>query len=363
MERAQILVIAVVLAALSLFALKIWSDRRAADVPLGRAERTEVRATRGRSSAEGASAAGQVQTVGVAGPRRVGALRGAEGSSGRTAPGATGSAGLADAIQGGGSTWGGGIGSSASPRGSRGGSGVSISGTGDSATRERLAARAKPRSDLVEFLGSQRPTGNEILGGPKDQPNDNGDDVALELKSPEDTAQASKAKDIEAPQDGDEGIEFTEGSQLTFPDGGNARGDAGTITFDVKPNWAGSDPTDNALVTVKTEHGFGNRLELVKNGRFLRFIVADNLNMEHDISVPIDDWQPGEVHSITASWGEARTSLYINGRLVGSTTYQGQFEIAPGTPMYVGSDYRTSAYKGANATFRGFTVRTTSQHE
>jgi len=363
MERAQVLVIAAVVAALSLFALKIWSDRRASELPLGQAaERAEVRATRLRSSAED-TAAGRAQAGGgVAGSRRIGALRGAEAGSGGT-PGVASAAGSADVIQGGDAARGGVVGSSAGTRGSRGGSGATISSAGDSVTADRLAARAKPRSALVEFLGSQRPTGNEILGAPSDQPDDDGGDVALEVKTTEDTAQATKAKDVDAPEDGDEGIEFTEGSQLTFPDAGNARGDAGTISVDVKPNWAGGDPTDNALVTIKSEHGFGNRLELVKNGHFLRFIVADNLNIEHDISVLINDWQPGEIRSITASWGEARTSLYINDRLVGTTTYQGQFEIAPGTPMFVGSDYRTSAYKGANATFRGFTVRTTSQHE
>ncbi len=354
MERAQIVVIAIVVAALGLFGLKIWSDRTAQDSLI------DAEAGGGRNHLSGAGGGlnepghGRLDAPGAGGSRRVGggAGGGANVAGGRAGAGG-GAAGLGgQTARSGSAALAGGVGQGAGHRTAIG-SGVG----GAMADGTRPGARPVDRPDLVDFLGAQKPSG-DIGGDPR---SGDAEDVALEVKSTDDSAQAAEKRDIDEPEDGDPGIKFTEGSQLKFPDAGNANGDAGTISFDIEPQWKGSDKTDNSLVTIKDEHGFANRLELVKNGRYLRFIVADN-EREADISVPIDNWEPGERHSITASWGEARTSLYIDGQLAGSNTYSGTFDIAPGTPLYLGSDYRSSSYGGANATIRDFTLFKNSRH-
>ena len=101
----------------------------------------------------------------------------------------------------------------------------------------------------------------------------------------------------------------------------------------------------------------------MKNGKYLRFILTDNTGREADISVDITHWQRGDPHDITASWGEERTSLFIDGQLAGTNTYTGALDIAPGTPMFLGSDYVGSNYVGANSTIRDFTLFNSPRHQ
>jgi hypothetical protein len=222
-----------------------------------------------------------------------------------------------------------------------------------------VEARNTGRTDLLDFLGSQPPSGNDILNDAADEPDQ---EVALEVKSTEDTGLASQAEEILEPDFGDEGIKFTEGSKMTFEQAGGASGEAGTISLDIEPEWQGGEESDNSLVQIRDPNSFGNRLQLVKNGRFLRFILADNLGREADISVDIRDWDPGDPRQITATWGNGRTSLFIDGRLAGSNTYEGSFEISPTTPLHLGSDYDGSDYTGANGVIRDFTLFKSSRH-
>jgi hypothetical protein len=200
---------------------------------------------------------------------------------------------------------------------------------------------------------------NPATGGPSES---GSPDIALEVRNTADSEQAARREEIADADDGLDGIKFGNDSQLTFAEAGGASGEAGTISFDVEPDWSGGDATDNSLVQIRAENEWANRLQLVKNGRFLRFILADNTGREADISVPIDSWQPGDPHNVTASWGDGRTSLYIDGRLAGSNTYEGAFDIPPNTPLHLGSDFPSSDYGGANATIRGFTLFKRAQH-
>jgi hypothetical protein len=208
---------------------------------------------------------------------------------------------------------------------------------------------------LVEFLSTQSQAdeaGREAAG---DEPDG---EVLLSLPldtsvEAEDSTQPQAAQSVDVSDEG-VGIEFGEDAVLAFPDAGNVRGDAGSISFEIEPKWAGGDETNNALVRIQNNNQFENRMELVKNGRYLRFIFTDNTGREADISVPIDVWTPGERHTITATWGEALTSLYIDGKLAGQNTYQGELLIPPSTPMYIGS--AGGNYRGASAVLQNFKV-------
>jgi hypothetical protein len=224
---------------------------------------------------------------------------------------------------------------------------------GDS--RDAGGHRARSNAEIAEFLGSR-------AAGPAAESNDPTSDVALEVLDEADSSKAISTEGVYEPDDGGDGLKFSDDAQMTFAQAGGANGAAGTISFDVQPDWAGSDKTDNSLVQIRAENQWENRLQLVKNGRYLRFILSDSLGREADISVPIDAWVPGESHSVTASWGDGRTSLFLDGALAGSNTYDGQFEIGPETPLYLGSDFRSSDYGGAKATIRGFTLFKTAQH-
>jgi hypothetical protein len=359
MERGQILVVATVVAALGLFGLRVWSNTGDMDARL---------AARGASGVfDGDRIGASEQDMESGGPRAAGGWR-SRGESGPTGSGggargssSLGSGGTARTIGGAGSRRRSYLGQSGSHRSGSGASSAAFAGNpGENKLEPQMAAKNEARSQLLDFLGAQPPSGNEILG-------DNGPDapkeeVALEVKSTEDTSLASKAEDIEAPDSGEDGIKFTNGSKMTFAQAGGASGEAGTISMEIQPDWAGGAQTDNSLVQIRDPSSFGNRLQLVKNGRFLRFILADNLGQEADISVDIRDWQPGEARKITATWGDGKTSLFIDGQLAGQNTYQGAFDIAPSTPLYLGSDYAGSDYSGANGVIRDFTLLTNSSN-
>ena len=61
---------------------------------------------------------------------------------------------------------------------------VSSISPGESGVETRPAVRGSERSNLVDFLGSQPPSGNQILG---DAPKAPDGEVALEVKSTNDT--------------------------------------------------------------------------------------------------------------------------------------------------------------------------------
>lgn len=215
------------------------------------------------------------------------------------------------------------------------------------------------RSEIVQFLASQpksEQTLAETLTGEGDESQA---DVVLSVPlvgstEAEGQIQPIEEKGVEVSDDG-VGVTFTEGAVVKFPNAGNARGDAGSITFELEPQWAGSDDTNNSFVQIRSPHDWSNRLQLTKNGRFLRFILTDNTGQETDISVPIDSWTPGERRQITATWGDALTALYVDGRLMGQNTYPGQLEIKPGTPLYLGSDLPGGA-SAAAATLQDFKI-------
>ena len=151
------------------------------------------------------------------------------------------------------------------------------------------------------------------------------------------------------------GATFSTDAQLAIPDAGNlGQAEQGTISFCLQPQWSGNEQTDASLVNLHT-NTFENRLHIAKNGQYLRLLLADNTGHESGASLTISGWQPGERHLVTATWGQALASLYVDGQLVGANTYQGELQIPPGTPMYIGSDV-PGGNPGARGSLSNFQV-------
>lgn len=169
----------------------------------------------------------------------------------------------------------------------------------------------------------------------------------------EDATEPLDAQGLEIDEDR---VVFGKSSRLTFPADGHVNGEEGSIAFDITPDWAGSDPTNNSLVQIRQNGVWQNQLQLIKNFNSLRFIFIDDTGVERNVNTYIDDWPAGERHRVTATWGEAMISLYVDGRLIGQDTYEGTFRVAPGTPIHIGSDFAGSDHSGAGGTISNFKI-------
>ena len=139
------------------------------------------------------------------------------------------------------------------------------------------------------------------------------------------------------------GARFATNAQFAIPNAGNINGEAGTISFNVSPDWAGSDANLASLLQLRGDT-WENRLQIFKDGPYMRFLFTPDSGTESGAGTNIANWQPGEQHQITTTWGmtdsgEQMASLYIDGHLAGQQTYQGQLHIQPNTPLFIGSDY------------------------
>jgi len=358
MERGNILFIAVIAAALGFFALRFVSGsptttRSETARPhaaldghggLGTPGHGERRGSFGRVDRPGRTGAARNSVEGTQFARD-----GRSGGRGVSRPGR----GSAQSILGTDVSRGGSFGTSSSRRIIGGTGGVGIVDTHrDGGLGGSVGSGRQGREDLVQALAEQPPTANTLFGnGPEDASDE---DVVLKVDSTEDTAKATESTDVREPRYGENGVELTPDSVLAFPDAGNVKGDAGTISLDFTNNWAGADESNNTLIQIREPNQWNDRFELVKNGKYLRFIITDNSGVERDISYMIDSWAPGERHQVTPTWGDGEMRLYVDGNLVGRNSYPGSLEIRPGTPMQLGSAFAN--YKGFDGVIHKTTV-------
>jgi len=151
-------------------------------------------------------------------------------------------------------------------------------------------------------------------------------------------------------------VEFPPDAQLSFPAGHNVRGNAGSIAFDITPEWAGADPSDNSMVQIRRDNVWENTLGIEKNLDSLRFIIIDSVGVERNVNIPIDDWPAGEERQLTATWNRSTMALYVDGQLVGQNTLDHPFDVTPTTPIHIGSDFEGSSFAGAGGAIRDFTI-------
>jgi hypothetical protein len=361
MERSHIIVVAAI-AVLSLFALKVWSDRTGdsgLDVESRGADQRLARASGLRGGSEGGELG---QSAGDSGFGRSGGGLSHSGPGAASGSGGVGSrgpgGGSAESVRAGGTRFANLPGSSGERAGSwgavgsGGGGGSGGSGVPGSMPGGQGGSHGAPstaQKQMVDFLSSQAPTHQDLASAkPQDE------SVALKLDKVDDiSTQGGQDKNVQEAKDGD-GISIGDNGVMQFPN--NVSPSAATISFSFTPNWNGADATDNALLEMRNEHDWSNRIELVKNGEFLRFIVTPSGGQESDISVRITDWQAGQAHDIQASYGDNTTTLSIDGVQRGQNTLTSPLTFTDGTPLFIGSDHAGSNYSSANGTFKGVNI-------
>jgi len=159
--------------------------------------------------------------------------------------------------------------------------------------------------------------------------------------------------------DVDDGAYFPPDARFAYADSGSVQNNAGTIAFWVKPNWTADDPRTASLIQFRTDN-WSNRLQIFKNGIYLRYLFTDNTGTETNVSVNMEQpanppWEPGVWHHIAVTWGDSIITMYADGRIAGQGTYFGALDVPSGTELYVGSD-RPGGTSGADATLSRFVV-------
>jgi len=140
-----------------------------------------------------------------------------------------------------------------------------------------------------------------------------------------------------------EGCTFDADARFAIPNAGNLSGEAGSISFCLRPQW-GADPTTNAgLVDLRTPNIWENRLKVFNNGKYFRFSIWPNSGIESGVAADVSAWQYGQWHPVTVTFGPDPAtganlaSMYLDGVLVGQQPYDGQLDV-PQQPLYIGSD-------------------------
>lgn len=239
--------------------------------------------------------------------------------------------------------------------GRRAASGVGVSGSSAGIGADGTIRLDAPRDAAVKFerpggLGggtgggtvrtSQTGAPVDVLGQGKEE-DPNGPKLSLSFKGTADPETG------EAPilQEGitltEDGAKFDADARFALPNPG-LTGEAGTFSFNVQPDWSGPEETDASLVQFRNPNDWNDRIQITKNGQYLRFIFTDDTGNESGAGIAIR-WNAGEQHQVTATWGEdpvtgqKLASLYVDGRLAGQSPYYGNFN-PPNGPLYIGSD-------------------------
>ena len=155
-----------------------------------------------------------------------------------------------------------------------------------------------------------------------------------------DTQTAAEATDDPVPEeipevayDGADQV-FDTGSQVEITDAGTISGDAGTISFWIKPEWKRGSREDANFVQLGD-----SGLQILKEGNSMRFQYTDSTGNMYGGGADVSDWQAGNWRHVTATWTGSTLSLYVDGGQVflnGSPTPP---DLHSDTTLYVGSAF------------------------
>lgn len=117
----------------------------------------------------------------------------------------------------------------------------------------------------------------------------------------------------------------------------------GRVELEIETDWGGDDENDRALFVAGTPGTFTNRVNLIRNGRFLRWIIAETSGREVDANVDTSAWQPG-LHTVTAAWGGGTMDIRVDGiRAVQAEV--GAVSIAAGAEVQIGAEFTGTTFR------------------
>jgi hypothetical protein len=127
---------------------------------------------------------------------------------------------------------------------------------------------------------------------------------------------------------------FSTKSQMQVPDAANITGDAGTVSFWVKPEW-GPTSQDDATFVQLGDSG----LQVVKNVNFLRFEYIDQNGTENGLGTNLGEWPDQQWRQVTATWTNGNLALYVDGQLISQNRYQFPPTFGEETKLLVGTNF------------------------
>lgn len=149
-------------------------------------------------------------------------------------------------------------------------------------------------------------------------------------------ADASIAKGVAFEEDG---ARFSPESELAIPMAGKITGEAGSISFWVRPESEHSDTENASLVQLRSHFEFADRLQVWKDGASVRMVFADSTGTESGATYASPSWAQDEWRLVEVTWGDGENALYVNGELAGKSQFEGQFRVRPDTLLHIGSNY------------------------
>lgn len=217
-----------------------------------------------------------------------------------------------------------------------------IDGDGDGAARRPLGdSRHGEPPDLVDTLDEPLDPADE------DQP-------VLSLFDGDDTSvtEASIDKGVTVE---DDGARFEEGSEFAIPMAGRITGEAGSISFWVRPDGDNADVSNASLLQLRSHYEYSDRIQIWKDGGNVRMVFADSNGQESGAVYSSDAWSSGEPRLVTVTWGDGENALYINGDLAGTSQFDG-FKIRHDTLLHIASNYSEDpkSLEGTVSQFRVF---------
>ncbi len=143
-------------------------------------------------------------------------------------------------------------------------------------------------------------------------------------------------------------LSFADGERFAFSKTAYGRGQTGSVTFQIEPQWNGNEDSVRLLVQIHEPGDWRSRLLVFKDHPFLRYLFTAG-GVEHDVGIPIDRWTAGSRHTVTATWDDKTSVLYVDGQRVGERPYPGELEITPHTLLYMGLDNPSDPQHAAKA--------------
>ena len=155
------------------------------------------------------------------------------------------------------------------------------------------------------------------------------------------------------------GAHFSSDAQLFIPSDGTVNAAAGTFNFWMLPDWAGDVESKFQVLHLGNTDTWANRFDIFKDLAFFRLLMCTDSGFESGAAANISGWKKGDRHMITTTWGDGVVAMYIDGVAVGASDYDGQLDIGPNPPLFLGSG-NPRVREGANSNIRNFQIYTRS---